>query len=186
MFMLKSIALSAGITAAALSFSAPVYATNGNSNAGNKVTICHATGSKTNPYVRISPNANGVVAGHAAHQDERDIIPTFLYNDHGTNKTFPGQNWDNSGQATYNNGCKPCKPASHTPAPAPTPIPGRGGVASSVPAAHAVAVTPANQITAVPQGAVNAGFGEGAKATALAGLAGSLGSIGLGARLLKR
>jgi hypothetical protein len=181
MLMLKSIALSAGITAASLSFSGPVYATNGNSNAGNKVTICHATGSKTNPYVRISPNANGVVAGHAAHQDGRDIIPSFQYNDHGSNKTFPGQNWNANGQAIYNNGCKPV---------AQTPVtPGRGGgVSSSVLAsAPAAAVSPAVQITNVPEGAVNAGFGNSSsKLAALLGLVGSLGSVGLGLRLLKR
>jgi hypothetical protein len=195
MLMLKSIALTAGVSVAVLGFSAPAYANNsvhGNSNAGDKVTICHATGSNTNPYVQISPNANGVVAGHAAHQDERDIIPQFQYNDHGSNKHFPGQNWDTNGQATYNNGCKPCKPVSHNPAPAPapkpTPTPGRGGgVASSVPVvAPAAAVAPASQITAVPQGAVNAGYGEGTKAAALIGLASSLSTLGLGARLLKR
>jgi hypothetical protein len=191
MLMLKSIALTAGITVAAVSFSAPVYANNGNSNAGNKVTICHATGSQSNPYVRISPNANGVVSGHAAHQDERDIIPSFHYNDHGSNNTFPGQNWDTNGQATYNNGCKPCKPVAQKPAPAPapkpTPTPGRGGVASSVPAATpAAAVTPATQITSVPQGAVNAGYASGSKTASIIGLASSLSMVGLGARLLKR
>jgi hypothetical protein len=187
MLILKSIALTAGVSVAALGFSAPAYANNtvhGNSNAGNKVTICHATGSTTNPYVRISPNANGVIAGHQAHQDERDIIPAFHYNDHSANKTFPGQNWDTNGQATYNNGCKPCKPVSQKP----TVTPGRGGgVASSVPvAAPAAAVAPANQITAVPQGAVNAGYGEGSKTAALIGLASSLSTLGLGVRLLKR
>lgn len=85
-----------------------VLAQNGNSNAGNKVTICHATGSSTNPYVVITPNANGVINGHAGsgHQGGRDIIPPFSYNDQGSTKQFPGQNWNAAGQATYNNGCK--------------------------------------------------------------------------------
>ena len=83
---------------------------NGNSNAGNKITICHATGSSTNPYVQNSPNANGVVSGHYSHQDNRDIIPPFDYNSHGTTKHFPGQNWTASGQAIFNNGCKAITP----------------------------------------------------------------------------
>jgi hypothetical protein len=179
MSMLKTIALSACFTVAALGVSSPAYATS-NSNAHNKVTICHATGSKTNVFVRISPNANGVVAGHAAHQDERDIIPTFHYNDHGSSMTFPGQNWNAQGQAIYNNGCKPVTS---------TVTPGRGGgVNSSVPISTPVeAATPAEQITAVPKGAVNAGFGSNSsKLAALAGLAGSLSALGIGARLLKR
>jgi len=39
-----------------------------------KVTICHATGSVTNPYVQISISQNAIAA-HEAHQDRQDIIP---------------------------------------------------------------------------------------------------------------
>jgi hypothetical protein len=39
-----------------------------------KVTICHATGSATNPYVKITI-AKPAVEAHARHQDGRDIIP---------------------------------------------------------------------------------------------------------------
>ena len=39
-----------------------------------KTTICHATGSANNPYVRISVSNNALPA-HAAHQDQQDIIP---------------------------------------------------------------------------------------------------------------
>jgi hypothetical protein len=39
-----------------------------------KVTICHATGSATNPYVRITVSQNAVAA-HEKHQDREDIIP---------------------------------------------------------------------------------------------------------------
>ncbi|HEX4733333.1 MAG TPA: hypothetical protein VH247_02880 [Thermoleophilaceae bacterium] len=39
-----------------------------------KITICHATGSATNPYVEITISVNGL-NGHGDHQDDRDIIP---------------------------------------------------------------------------------------------------------------
>src|SRR5204862_192778 len=39
-----------------------------------KVTICHATGSRTHPFVEITISRNGL-NGHAGHQDGRDIVP---------------------------------------------------------------------------------------------------------------
>ena len=39
-----------------------------------KVTLCHATGSETNPYVEITISANALPA-HQRHQDGRDIYP---------------------------------------------------------------------------------------------------------------
>jgi hypothetical protein len=132
--------------------------TNGNSNAHNKITICHATGSATNPYVMISPNANGVISGHVGHQDGRDIIPPFDYNDHGTIKHFAGQNWDTNGQATFNNGCKPVggggggpqkdcdndfdnSPASECQTPTTPPTGGGGGVTTTPPQVLGVSTT---------------------------------------------
>lgn len=81
---------------------------NGSNNPKVKITICHATSSASNPYVVNTPNANGDVSGHAgaSHQDGRDIIPPFTYNDHGTIASFPGQNWDAAGQEIYSNDCK--------------------------------------------------------------------------------
>src|SRR5665213_800608 len=76
------------------------------------VTICHATGSSSNPYVRISPSASGVFHGHLGHQDGRDIVPPF---------TWKGQtlseNWDANGMAIYNAGCT-VAPAAAAAAPA--------------------------------------------------------------------
>ena len=120
---------------------------NGNSNAGNKVTICHATGSQTNPYVRITPNANGVISGHvgSSHQGGRDIIPPFDYNDHGTKKHFAGQNWNTSGQATFNNGCK-------------VPPNGGGGGGGNNSGGQVLGQS-SGQVQAVPEGGVNAGGG---------------------------
>jgi hypothetical protein len=48
-------------------------ASNTHAKAG-KTTICHATGSATNPYVTITISNNALPA-HARHQDGRDIIP---------------------------------------------------------------------------------------------------------------
>jgi ABC-type sugar transport system substrate-binding protein len=72
------------------------------SAAADKVTICHATGSATNPYVVITPSAAGVYNGHYRQHDDLgqgDIIPTFTYN----GVTYPAKN---GGQAAIDNGCK--------------------------------------------------------------------------------
>jgi hypothetical protein len=66
----------------------------------SKVTICHATGSAKNPFVKITPSASGVFHGHLGHQDGRDIIPPFTYK----GQTY-SQNWP-SGQALFDNGCE--------------------------------------------------------------------------------
>jgi hypothetical protein len=50
------------------------HSSNGVKNGHHKTTICHATGSATNPYEMISIPPPAVRA-HARHQDGRDIIP---------------------------------------------------------------------------------------------------------------
>ncbi|HUY85249.1 MAG TPA: hypothetical protein VMU97_01910 [Candidatus Dormibacteraeota bacterium] len=179
---------------------------NGNSNAHNKVTLCHATGSQSNPYVEITVDANGAVSGHAGHAN--DIIPPFTYNDHGTNKSFPGLNWDTQGQAILNNNCVPVSGqggqggqggggqvtnntntnntntnTQSTNITTSTPAPGgQGGGAGQ-------ASVSAPQVQTAPQGGVAAGEGGGAKAyqpAAVMGLLGALGSVVSGASLLKR
>ena len=67
----------------------------------HKHTICHATGSESNPYVVITPSVSGVYHGHIAHQHSEDIIPPFTYK----GKTY-SQNWDAAGQTIYANGCR--------------------------------------------------------------------------------
>ncbi len=45
----------------------------GASNQNEKITLCHATGSTTNPYVEITISVEGATNGHAQHPG--DIIP---------------------------------------------------------------------------------------------------------------
>ena len=72
------------------------------------MSICHATASATNPFVLIHPAAAGVVNGHLAHQDARDVVPPFIYE----GVTY-SQNWNADGQALYANGCEvPSTPPS--------------------------------------------------------------------------
>lgn len=101
---------------------------------GDRVTICHATGSTTNPYVVITPSAAGVLDGHYAHQDQRDIIPPFTLR----GQSYPGHNWSSTGRAIYDNGCKapstpstpstPSMPSSRSSAPT---APGSAGITHS-------------------------------------------------------
>ena len=81
--------------------------------ASQQVSICHATGSATNPYVLIHPAAAGVVNGHLGHQDARDIVAPFTYK----GVTY-SQNYDAAGAAVLGNGCQ---------APATPPPDGGGG-----------------------------------------------------------
>ena len=81
-----------------------------------KVTICHATDSKTNPYVSEEPAIanNGDLSG--GHLNETgpvfpgpkwgDIIPPYTYTDaNGKEQTFSGYNWSPEGQAIWQLDC---------------------------------------------------------------------------------
>jgi LPXTG-motif cell wall-anchored protein len=65
---------------AALAFASPASATGGNQVDGKPVTVCHATGSESNPYVKLT-NVQLVQFfgnnGHANHDD--DIWAAFEY-----------------------------------------------------------------------------------------------------------
>lgn len=67
-----------------------------------KTDLCHATGSESNPFVLINVSVSGAYNGHLGdgHQNGEDIIPPFVYQGH----TY-SQNWDEDGQAIFNNGC---------------------------------------------------------------------------------
>jgi hypothetical protein len=167
----------AGLTASSLllvgSIATTQAASNSNPGQSGKVTICHSTASQKNPFIRVNANKNGNVSGHAgnSHRGGRDIIPPFTYKQNGQNKTFPGQNWNAQGQATYNNNCKPTTP-------------GRGGGLTT--SSTDDTEQGASQV-ATPTGAVAAGEGSplDLSAGAAVGLAASLGLISYGALRLR-
>ena len=83
-----------------------------------KVRICHATSSESNPYVSNEPaigNNGDVQGGHLNHtgpvfpaENWGDIIPPYVYVDSdGGEQTFPGYNWSPEGQAVWQNACRP-------------------------------------------------------------------------------
>ncbi|MGZ5369449.1 MAG: LPXTG cell wall anchor domain-containing protein, partial [Aeromicrobium sp.] len=69
-----------------------------------KVTLCHATGSDSNPFELITVSVEGAFNGHLGqgHQNGEDIIPPFVFE--GTEYS---QNWDEEGQTIFYNDCKP-------------------------------------------------------------------------------
>lgn len=83
-----------------------------------KVTICHATASNTNPYVTETVDVSSLGDGHGHNGvNSGDIIPPTPGTD------FPnGQNWDTNGQAIWNNNCK-IPTASPSPSPSPSVTP---------------------------------------------------------------
>jgi hypothetical protein len=89
---------------------------------GSKVTLCHATSSRTNPYVTVTVDKSAVLSGgHGTHRGPLfpaagwgDIIPPF--------DAYPGLNWP-AGQAILDNGCVvPANPPAPPPPPAPVAI----------------------------------------------------------------
>lgn len=116
-------------TAAVLSLSATTHASNDTDN--SKITVCHATNSATNPYVKITVDTHAVVMnGHGGHDDTvvaistqkaqelkdakvtwGDIIPAI------PEQNFAGVNWNEEGKALFAHGCgcPTVTPASTTP-----------------------------------------------------------------------
>lgn len=79
-------------------------------------TICHATGSDSNPYVVINPANPGVANGHSDHQNGEDVIPA-----------------PNGAQRGPTHGNQECEQEQTPPAHQPPPVqPGQPGQ----PAAH--------------------------------------------------
>jgi len=74
------------------------------------VTLCHATGSSTNPYVQVTVSAAGAYNGHYT-QHATDIIPAFTYN----GQNYSALNMTTANQAIYNNGCQVVTTTPSTP-----------------------------------------------------------------------
>lgn len=68
-----------------------------------KVVICHATGSTSNPYVELTISEAAAFHGHTgrSHQNGADIIPP--YDEKGT---LYSQNWNDRGRAIWANHCR--------------------------------------------------------------------------------
>jgi len=84
-----------------------VAADDASATRSDKVRICHATASATNPFTSPDVNTSSIdeehnqyLNGHGDH--ENDIIPPF---ESPTGTVFHGLNWDAEGQAIWNNGC---------------------------------------------------------------------------------
>jgi hypothetical protein len=90
-----------------------------------KTTICHATGSSTNPYVTITISNNALPA-HARHQDGRDIIPAPAG---GCPAAAPAKSVA-LGKSEFSEG-RIVGSSTETPAPAPAPA-ASGGAAPAV------------------------------------------------------
>ena len=93
--------------------------------AGFHVTICHRTGSASNPYIIISPDAEGVINGHLDHEQTGnglggDIVPEFIFNGVRYSKNL-NTNFGNgvTGAKILAAGCT--APRRTTPTPTPTP-----------------------------------------------------------------
>lgn len=81
----------------------PFLVAQGNSeDARQRHSICHATGSESNPYVLITPSEAGVFNGHLGddHQDGEDIIPPFEYQGEEYSQNWP------EGQTIFENDCE--------------------------------------------------------------------------------
>ena len=69
-----------------------------------KVVVCHATGN--GGFVSVNVAVDDIVTGQGHGSHPRDIIPPFNYHlSNGATGSYPGHNWDATGQGIWNNGC---------------------------------------------------------------------------------
>src|SRR5579859_356912 len=173
--------LGAGALMAAGVATSPAFATPPSGHdEPQKVTICHATGSETNPFVQITVADESIFEAHSEHQNMRDIVPAFTFvNSKGESVSFAGLNLTASGQAMLDNGCAVAvaTPAAQTPTPmasqpgqtvapmATTPA----GAAAAQPGAGAGAAAAPGEVTIAAQTGVGAPAADDTVSTALLG-----------------
>ena len=86
--LISAIAVIAIAMLSALTFASPASAASGPSAKNQKVDVCHATASETNPYVRVNVSvASFYNAGHLDHEQggRKDIYAAFSYATKGGN-----------------------------------------------------------------------------------------------------
>ena len=130
-----------GLSIGVLTTTGVISATGQSPAAGFHVTICHRTGSASNPYIIISPDVEGVVNGHLDHEQTGnglggDIVPEFIYNGIRYSKNL-NTDFGNgiSGARILASGCR--MPGGPTPTPTPrlTPTPTPPGPTPTPPGA---------------------------------------------------
>jgi hypothetical protein len=163
---------------------------------GHKVTLCHRTGSATNPYIVITTDiaSDGYVkGGHNNHEQVGnglggDIIPAYTYQDF----SYPGKNLDfvfpngETGAEVLAAGCvltsvSPTPTPTETPPPTSTPPPTTPPPTTKPPKTHTPTWTP----TWTPTNGATPGKHPlaftGSNTAKAAGAAAALTGLGLGA-----
>jgi uncharacterized repeat protein (TIGR01451 family) len=69
-----------------------------------KISICHATSSESNPYTNPEVNISSFFSG-GHDTDEEDIIPPFHYTVGDGVEEFAGMNWDGANIELWESGC---------------------------------------------------------------------------------
>ena len=137
----------------------------------DKVVICHATSSVSNPYIStqidvssVDEEGNQFLNGHGDHigpvfdpddpqDDWGDIIPAFTNPDTGT--PFPGLNWP-EGQAIWEAGCMIPSPSPTETSPTPTETSPTPTETSPTPTETSMTPSPGETVTVTATATVTA------------------------------